>query len=1256
VRTGTCAQARPPACHLLIDSRVPANENRADMLALPAACTRIPDHHERMFMRRLPTALPLLFLAWMVAFVTLSGQTGQAPKPASAGQAATAPAAAPPAKAAAAQPAKAPVFDLTKPTLFVVGYAHLDTEWRWDYATTIREYLPKTIRVNFDLLEKYPHYVFNFSGANRYRMIKEYYPDDYARIRKYVAAGRWFPSGSSMEENDVNSPSAESIIRQILYGKEYFRREFGKTSAEFMLPDCFGFPASLPSVLAHVGIKGFSTQKLSASWQPAPHVGGPDSPEKTPAGIPFNVGIWEGPDGKTVIAALNPGSYGGSVTYDLSTTPPPPPPPDPAQPNRAPRPNISWPDRITINGQLTGAYTDYMYYGTGDTGGAPNESSVKFMEAIVTKSKTPIPPLPPQGGGRGGQTGQQAPPPVWPGEQVLVGDGPVKVVSANAEQMFLNIKPEQAAKMPRYKGDLELINHSAGSITSQTYMKRWNRQNEVLADDAERASVLADWLGGRAYPLKRLNDAWTLVMGGQFHDIIPGTSIPKAYEYSWNDEILASNQFAGVLASATEAVASVMNTQAKGTAIVVYNPLNIEREDVVEATVNFPGGTPRNVKVTGSDGKDVRAQWTQSGKALFVAKVPSVGFAVFDVQSSDAVPETATELKATSSSLENGRYTVKIDDNGDIATIFDKSLNKDLLSAPARLEIKTDNPAQWPAWNMDYQDQMRAPRAYVSGPAKVRVVESGAVRVALEITRQAEGSTFVQTIRLSSGDAGNRIEFANAIDWNTKESHLKAVFPLTASNEEATYNWDVGTIRRTTNIERQFEVASHQWVDLTDKGGAFGATILTDCKNASDKPNENTVRLTLVRTPGIRGGYEDQSTLDLGHHEFVYGLAGHSGDFRQGQTDWQAQRLNQPLLAFASPQHDGKLGKSFSLLTLNNSRIRVLALKKAEQTDEFIVRLVELDGTKQDNVRVTFGGPVLAAREVNGAEEPVGAARVSNGVLVTSFTPFQPRTFAVKLAAAPTRVAAPLSRPVALPYNQAVASPDRSVSAGNFDNGRALAAEMLPSDVAYGAIHFQIAPTAGVKPNAVIPRGQTIALPAGRFTRLYLLAAAAGDTDQRATFKIDDAPVDLAIQAWGGYVGQWDNRVWITRDEPSPPRQGQPAPPPGAPPRMRTVQEFTGMITHGFVKRAPVAWFASHRHGPDGMAEPYAYSYLFAYVIDIPPGAKTITLPLNDRLRIMAITVSNEGAQVVPAQPLYDTLERSVQATATTDRSPGGSQ
>src|SRR4030095_15394300 len=158
---------------------------------------------------------------------------------------------------------------------------------------------------------------------------------------------------------------------------------------------------------------------------------------------------------------------------------------------------------------------------------------------------------------------------------------------------------------------------------------------------------------------------------------------------------------------------------------------------------------------------------------------------------------------------------------------------------------------------------------------------------------------------------------------------------------------------------------------------AFGVTVLTDCKNGSDKPDDKTIRLTLIRTPGTRGGYPDQGTQDLGRHEIVFGLAGHAKNWRDAQTDWQAYRLNQPLIAFQSPAHAGALGKTLSLLRVSNDRILVLALKQAELSDEVIVRLVEMNGRPAANVRVAFAAPAIAAREVNGQEQPVGPATLA---------------------------------------------------------------------------------------------------------------------------------------------------------------------------------------------------------------------------------------------------------------------------------------
>jgi len=1109
-------------------------------------------------------------------------------------------------------------------TLYVVPYAHLDTEWRWEYPQVIGEYLPRTMRDNFALFEKYPHYVFNFSGANRYRMMKEYYPADYEKLKQYVAAGRWFPAGSSMEENDVNNPSAESIIRQILYGKEYFRKDFGKTSAEFMLPDCFGFPASLPSILAHAGIKGFSTQKLS--WHSGARVGGPDSPQKTPVGIPFNVGYWQGPDGHGVIAALNATAYDSDVTEDLSSSP-------------------YWITRAQNVGASSGDAIDYRYYGTGDIGGAPEEGSVRLMEAIVTKGTAVLPTLDKNGNVVEGEP---------KGPAVQVGIGPLHIAQTTAEQMFLDVTPEQAAHLPRYAGDLELTEHSAGSLTSEAYMKRWNRKNELLASAAESASVAADWMGGRPYPQERLTNAWTLVMGGQFHDIIPGTATPKSFEFAWNDEALAMNQFADVLTSAADSVASALNTQAKGIAVVVYNPLNIAREDVVEANVIYTGEAPKGIRAVGPDGKSAPGQIVSAAdgtmKVLFLAHAPSFGYAAYDLQPDASAITTSAALKVADSSLENGRYRLQIDKNGDVTSLYDKSIKRELLSGPIRLAISTDNPSQWPAWNMDYSDQTRAPRAYMQDAPSIRIVENGPVRVAIEVKREAEGSTVAQTIRLAAGAAGDRVEFSNVIDWKTKEANLKVVFPLAASNAEATYNWDIGTIQRGNDDEKKYEVASHQWFDLTDKSGAFGLTVLSDCKNGSDKPSDNQLRLTLLRSPGVRGGYEDQASQDWGHHEFVFGVAGHGGDWRKEQTDWQAQRLNQPLIAFVSTKHDGSLGKEFSLLTVNNNRVRVLALKKAEASDEIVVRLVELDGKAQQNVHLHFPAGITAAREINGAEEAVGAATVAKGELVTEFTPYQPRTFAIKLSAPSVSLSAAQSQPITLPYDRSVATRDGHPADGSFeDSGKALPAEVLPTDLAYNGIHFSLAPANEAKPNAATALGQTLDLPAG-YNTVYVLAAAV-DGDHHATFHVGDQPFDVLVQDWTGFVGQWDDRQWKTAEVPVPaePAAGDTSRAAERARRIRAYvqehgpmmhEEFAG-LTPGFIKPAPVAWYSSHRHASDGSNEAYAYSYLFAYRLDIPAGASTLKLPYDKNLKILSISVAKEAGEIYPVQPLSDTTHQS---------------
>ncbi len=1052
--------------------------------------------------------------------------------------------------AAHAPPASQP---LHPGTLYMVGYSHLDTQWRWLYPEVIGTYIPATMHDNFKLFEKYPHYIFNWTGANRYRLMKEYYPADYEQVKKYVAAGRWFPTGSAWEESLVDEPSAEAIVREVLYGNEFFRRELGKESNEMMLPDTFGFPASLPTILAHCGLKGFSTAKLT--WGSA-------------VGIPFNVGKWIGPDGRSIIAVMNAGAYGAKVLADPTTSP-------------------AWTTRVQTNGDRDGLYIDYRYYGRGDRGGAPDENSVALVEKALSEP------------------------------------GPIKVISATGAQMFDALTPEQIAQMPSYTGDLLLTAHSAGTPTSQAFQKWLNRKNELLADDAERASVAAELLGAEPYPLEKITDGWHLLMAGQFHDLLAGTALPKAIEYTWADGMLARNELTEVRNDAVGAVSRGLDTRGAGVPVVIYNPLSIEREDVVERDVTFPGKAPDAIAVIGPDGKPAMAQILSKdgnlARVAILARVPSIGFAAYDVQ--PAANIAASELTVTQNSLENQRYRVRLDENGDVAEIFDKRAEKELLAAPARLEFLTENSTDYPAWNVRYADRIAPPVGYVDGPVQMRIVESGPVRVGIEVTRQARGSTIVQTIRLAAGDAGNRVEFDTHIDWHSPKVVLKAAFPLTVANPKATYNWEAGTIQRGNNDPKKFEVPSHQWFDLTNADNSYGVSVLEDCKYASDKPNDNTLRLTLMRTSGVvPSRFSDQATQDFGRHHFTYALMGHIGDWRDGDTQWEAMRLNQPMAAFVNAPHEGPLGKVFSLLSLNTRQVAVRAVKLAEDGDRIIVRLQELSGKPAAGVKIQTGSIVATnVDEVDGQERHIGPAGESidmngYGLRAFSIAPWQPVAGSNH---EPPVLSPPQSQPMSLPFNVDVITQrgagDGAAKAKFDEAGDSLPAEMLPANFQAEGINFHFG-AAGAS-NAVECRGQTLDLPPGKFNRVYFLAAAS-DGEAKATFACGGHATALTIQDWSGYIGLTDNRVWKLPDRPEWDRDWQ--------------ERFVG-LTPAYVRSDPVAWYSSHRHGPDGADQIYQYCFLFKYRLDVPEGATSVTLPTEPRVKLLAASAAlDENDAAVP--------------------------
>ena len=1058
-------------------------------------------------------------------------------------------------------------YDISKDrVLYTVGYTHLDSEYEWDYKTTVSEYLKNTMEENYRLFEKYPDYVYNFTGSRRYHLMKEYHPELYKKLKGYIDAGRWCVSGSSVDEGEVNASAPESVIRQILYGNNYFRKEFGKESVDYMLPDCFGFVASLPTVLNHAGLKGFSTQKLTINSFKAANP------------IPFNVGVWNGPDGKGVVTCMDATDYDGDLFPRLDL-------------------DEYWDNRLTEDYNKYGISFDYRYYGCGDMGGGLRDRDVIYAEGSLNNP-----------------------------------DSKQKVILTSSDQMYRDITPEIRKKLPVFSGDLLLIEHSAGSMTSQSYMKRMNRKNEILAQAAEQMSVMAGNLTGAVYPTEKLNNSWELVLGSQMHDVLPGTAIPSAFNLAWNDEFIARNGFAEVLKNSLSEVSSQLNTQTKGRPVAVYNPVAIDREDICTAELEYKT-IPAHIQVFDAKGKEVPSQIiARNGnkvKFIFMAKIPSLGEAIYDVRESNVPSKLkTTTLFIEPNILENEYYKLRIDNNGDIASILDKKQNRELLQKPARLEFQKESPRREPAWNMFWYDRKNPPFAFMNEDVSIKMIENGPVRVAFEITRKGQNSEITQIVSLSAGEAGKRIEVANAIDWQSSGVCLKAAFPFVAENENATYNMGVGTIQRATNVENKFEVPSRLWFDLTDKSGDFGVSVLEDCRYGSDKPDAHTVRLTLQYTPSAElcPTWMYQASQDWGIQEVKYGLYSHSGDWSKSETPWQAEFLNKPLIAFETPKHEGKESSEISFLKISSSSVGLMAMKKAEQGDYIVVRVNEITGNDEKGISLRFKNKITEAFEVNGQEQKIGEANFSGNTINFDISHYSIRSFAIKLAG--QNQAEMKQSTVNMEFDQDVMSFDDNRTDGDMtpkydptDHGHVenYPAELIPAEIVSEGVKFKLGSTADLQKNVVTCKGQSINLPAGDFNKIYILASATEETS--GDFAINGFAEKLTISNWKGFIGQYYDRKF-------------------------DLDGFTVLdVKEPFLKHDNIAWFASHYHfGYPTANVPYTYSYIFKYEINLTKGATNIILPDNDKIKIFAISVvksSKDDIQML--QPLTDDFSKNPQ-------------
>lgn len=1007
---------------------------------------------------------------------------------------------------------------MAKKKIYTVATSHLDTIWSWDFETTVSKYIYKTLVDNIALFKKYPSYKFSFEGSYRYELMEEYYPELFEQMKEYIKQGRWNVCGSSYENGDVNCPSPEALFRNILFGNSYFDEKFGKRSVDIYLPDCFGFGWALPSIAYHAHLMGFTTQKLA--WGSA-------------YGTPFDLGKWYGVDGNYIYASCNPHDYYFTLTrlrdWDFVQ------------------------NKLKEN-EKYGLDWTYMFHGIGDRGGAPEEKSVKFVDDEIKKNST----------------------------------SDIEVIAASADQIYYDMQdklPQEVKdKLPQWKTELVMQNHGVGGYTSRAIGKRWNAKCQELGDMAERAGVMASYFGTADYNEAVLEKAWKRAIAHQFHDDTPGTSVQRAYKRSWNDYAMSMNQFTGEIDSYLASFSSLMKSDfCQGTPVMVSNSIEANRSGIVK--IRLTDIKTPFVRVFDNNGKEVKSQLlsNKNGNAeiLFIADVKSLGAKVYDVRQSSEPCKLKSEISVSDSRMENQKYIVTLNKNGDISSIIDKTDDeRELLQKPVILGFfDYTGSKDWPAWEMNFKEANREP-ARSPVLVSIEIAENGPARVAFKVKQKDKKSVFVNYISLE--DNGQTVNVYSEIEWQSMRTMCKNRFAFTASNKKATFDLGLGAIERENMSEKLFEVPAQKWADITDESGEFGVSVLSECKHGWDKYNENTLRLTAIHTPKRNYRIDSmQSMMDLGLNRYSFAIFSHKGSVGT-ETQLEAKKYTYPLVGTVLEKHSGRLGADYSFGSVSTNDVIVRAIKMAHhnvESGEIIVRLNEGANKAVDRFELTLGEGVEGARELWASEEYRGEATVENGSLVTSFKPYEIKTFALKLKQPEITGEKAVSKPIALKYD---------------DENTHIPNSLLPEKIVADGIEFSIDKNA-----YMICMGQTLSVEKGR--KLALLMAASSDKDIDAEFTVNGEKKIIKINSIEEAFAAWD------------------------------LYDF---YETAYIKKGKLGYEFTHSVDDNGNTR-FAKG-LYFWVVEFDG---SVTLPNNSKLIILSASeVNSENASLVT--PMYDEVEK----------------
>jgi len=406
-------------------------------------------------------------------------------------------------------------------TVNCIGHTHIDVAWLWSLAQT-REKVQRSFATVLELMKYYPEYQFMMSQPQLFKYLSIVDFEMYTKIKKLVKEGRWELEGAMWLEADCNLISGESLVRQILHGKRFLKKEFDIESKVLWLPDVFGYSAAMPQILKKSGITHFVTSKIS--WNDTNI-------------LPYDTFMWQGIDGSEIITDFittqdfkKGGKFKNETTYVGLINP----------------------------SMVSGCWNRYqqkeyndavmLIYGWGDGGGGPTADMLEQQRRLSYG----LPGL--------------------PKTRMSSLKDHLKTVETNFEKSCNEI-----GRVPKWIGELYLEFHR-GTYTSMAKNKRFNRKSEMMLQKLESLAALNALITGKEYHKRELYSMWDTVLLNQFHDIISGSSIREVYEDSHKQYEQILNRGETLTKDVLKNLAENITAQ---DGVLVYNSLGFERSDII---------------------------------------------------------------------------------------------------------------------------------------------------------------------------------------------------------------------------------------------------------------------------------------------------------------------------------------------------------------------------------------------------------------------------------------------------------------------------------------------------------------------------------------------------------------------------------------------------------------------------------------------------------------------------------------------------